>query len=64
MAESFLLAWRALLRGHVLTALLVLTALAHLLLPAIVRSDGTDAGGQEVFPDRKCSCVSFPAAST
>ena len=49
MAESFLLAWRALLRGHVLTALLVLTALAHLLLPAIVRSDGTDAGGQEVF---------------
>ena len=32
-----------------LTALLVLTALAHLLLPAIVRSDGTDAGGQEVF---------------
>ena len=49
MAESFLLAWRALVRGHVLTALMALTALAHLLLPAIVRSDGTAAGGREVF---------------
>ena len=49
VAESFLLAWRALLRGHVLTALLALTALAHLLLPAIVRSDGTAAGGRELF---------------
>ena len=49
MAESFLLAWRALLRGHVLTALLALTALAHLLLPSVVRSDGTAAGGRELF---------------
>ena len=49
MAESFLLAWRALLRGHVLTALLALTALAHLFLPAVVRSDGTDSGGSELF---------------
>ena len=49
MAESFLLAWRALLRGHVLTALLALTALAHLLLPAVVRSDGTEAGHSELF---------------
>ena len=49
MAESFLLAWRALVRGHVLTALLALTALAHLLLPAVVRSDCTAAGGQEMF---------------
>ena len=49
MAESFLLAWRALLRGHVLTALLALTALAHLLLPAVVRSDGTEAVQSELF---------------
>ena len=49
MTESFLLAWRALVRGHVLTALLVLTVLAHVLLPAVVRSDGTTAGGQEMF---------------
>jgi hypothetical protein len=49
VAESFLLAWRALLRGHVLTALLALTALAHLFLPAVVRSDGTDSGGSELF---------------
>ena len=49
MAESFLLAWRALLRGHVLTALLALTALAHLFLPAIVRSDGTESGDVELF---------------
>ena len=32
-----------------LTALLALTALAHFLLPAAVRSDGTAAGGQEMF---------------
>ncbi len=49
MAESFLLAWRALLRGHVLTALLALTALAHLLLPSVVRSDGTEAVQSELF---------------
>ena len=49
MAESFLLAWRALVRGHVLTALLALTALAHLFLPALVRSDGTADGAREVF---------------
>ena len=49
MAESFLLAWRALVRGHVLTALLALTALAHLLLPSVVRSDGTEAGHSELF---------------
>ncbi len=49
MVESFLLAWRALVRGHVLTALLALTALAHFLLPALVRSDGTSSGDQEMF---------------
>jgi len=49
VVESFLLAWRALVRGHVLTALLALTVLAHVLLPAAVRSDGTTAGGQEMF---------------
>lgn len=49
MVESFLLAWRALVRGHVLTALLALTVLAHVLLPEAVRSDGTAAGGQEMF---------------
>ena len=32
-----------------LTALLALTALAHLFLPAVVRSDGTDSGGSELF---------------
>lgn len=49
MIESFLIAWRALLRGHVLTALLVLAGLAHAFLPFIVRSDGTDVGGREMF---------------
>ena len=37
------------MRGHVLTALLALTALAHILLPAGVRSDGTEAGQSELF---------------
>ena len=49
MKASFILAWRALVRGHVLTLLLVATALAHLFLPAIVRSDGTAAGWREMF---------------
>lgn len=49
MKQSFLLAWRALVRGHVLTLLLVATALAHLLLPALVRSDGTTEGWREMF---------------
>ena len=49
MVESFLIAWRALVRGHVLTALLVLAGMAHAFLPHIVRSDGTDAGGREMF---------------
>ncbi len=49
MKESFVLAWRALVRGHVLTLLLVATALVHAFLPALVRSDGTDAGWREMF---------------
>ncbi len=44
-----MIAWRGLVRGHVLTALLVLTGLAHAFLPYVVRSDGTDAGGREMF---------------
>ena len=43
MKASFILAWRALVRSHVLTLLLVATALAHAFLPALVRSDGTSA---------------------
>ncbi|MGN0846740.1 MAG: hypothetical protein ACI4RA_05075 [Kiritimatiellia bacterium] len=49
MRESFKLAWRALVRGHVLSLLLAATALAYVLLPALVRSDGTAAGWREMF---------------
>lgn len=49
MAESFLLAWRALVRGHVLTLLLGAAGLVHLLVPALVRSDGTMDGWREMF---------------
>ena len=49
MKASFILAWRALVRSHVLTLLLVATALAHAFLTAIVRSDGTAAGWREMF---------------
>lgn len=49
MLSSFMLAWRALVRGHMLTLLLAATALAHFFLPALVRSDGTDAGWREMF---------------
>lgn len=49
MKHSFLLVWRALVRGRVLFLLLAAVALAHLLLPALVRSDGTAAGGREMY---------------
>ena len=49
MRDSFVLTWRALVRGHVLSLLLAATALAHAFLPAIVRGDGTEAGWREMF---------------
>lgn len=49
MRESFKLALRALVRGHVASLLLGAVGLMHLLLPALVRSDGTDAGWREMF---------------
>ena len=49
MRESFLLATRALVRGHVLTLLLAAIALIHWLLPAVVRGDGTESGWREMF---------------
>ena len=49
MIPAFILAWRALVRGHVLTLLLAATALAHLLLPALVRGDGTADGWREMY---------------
>lgn len=49
MKQSFLLAWRALLRGHVLSLLLFATVSAHFFLPALIRSDGTVSGWREMF---------------
>ena len=49
MIPAFILAWRALVRGHVVTLLLAATALAHLLLPALVRGDGTADGWREMY---------------
>lgn len=49
MRESFKLAFRALVRGHVLTLLMVATALVHFWMPSLVRSDGTAAGWREMF---------------
>ena len=49
MKESFLLSFRAFLRGHVLTLLLAAVALVHGLFPALVRGDGTEAGWREMF---------------
>ncbi len=49
MKDSFILAWRALVRGHVLALLLVATALAHAFLPKLIRSDGTAEGWREMF---------------
>lgn len=49
MVESFLLAWRALVRGHVLSLLLASMGLIHLVVPSLVRSDGTSDGWREMF---------------
>ena len=49
MKESFLLALRALVRGHVLTLLLAAVALVHTLFPAAVRADNTADGWREMF---------------
>ncbi|MBR1588666.1 MAG: hypothetical protein IJ658_10115 [Kiritimatiellae bacterium] len=49
MRESFRLALRALLRGHVLTLLLATVALVHALFPSVVRADGTADGWREMF---------------
>lgn len=49
MRQSFLLAWRALVRGRVLAVLLVAALLDHLLLPSLIRSNGTADGWREMF---------------
>ncbi|MGN0852456.1 MAG: hypothetical protein ACI4Q3_03670 [Kiritimatiellia bacterium] len=49
MTASFLLAWRTLVRGRVLALLLAATALDHLFLPLLVRSNGTAEGWREMF---------------
>lgn len=49
MRASFLIAWRTLVRGHVLGLLLLATVLAHVFLPVLVRSNGTEAGWREML---------------
>lgn len=49
MSASFVLAWRALVRGHVLTLLTAAVALIHWFLPRLVRGDGTADGAREMF---------------
>lgn len=49
MNASFLLAWRTLVRGHVLGLLLLATILDHVFLPGLVRSNGTTEGWREMF---------------
>ena len=48
MKESFLLAFRAMVRGKSLLMLLGAVALVHFLVPGIVRSDGSAAGTVEM----------------
>lgn len=49
MKASFLLAWRTLVRGHVLVLLLLAAVLDHVFLPLLVRSNGTSEGWREMF---------------
>ena len=57
LRESFLITWRSLWRGKTLWMLLVAVAAAHLLLPGLVRSDGTDAGAFEMSVRVVCGAV-------
>ena len=57
MKSAFLIAWRGLWRGWTLWTLLVSVAALHLLLPGIVRSDGTDAGAFEMSVRVVCGAV-------
>ena len=57
LRESFLITWRSLWRGKTLWMLLVAVAAAHLLLPGLVRSDGTDAGAFEMHVRVVCGSV-------
>ena len=49
MRESLLLTLRAAMRGRILVLLLGATGLIHWLMPEFVRSDGTAAGGFEMY---------------
>lgn len=48
MIASFLLTWRALVRGHVAGLLGLALAVIHLFFPALARGDGTAAGHHEM----------------
>ena len=57
MIASFLLTLRALVRGRVVVLLLGAAGLIHLLMPGIVRSDGTAAGAFEMHIRSVPGCV-------
>ena len=57
MKDAFLIAWRGLWRGKTLWILLAAVAAAHILLPGLVRSDGTDAGRFEMHVRVVCGAV-------
>ena len=48
MKDAFQIAWRGLWRGKTFWTLLAAVVAAHLLLPGLVRSDGTFAGRFEM----------------
>ena len=57
MKTSFMLAWRGLWRGKSLWVLIASVLAAHLLLPGLVRSDGSDAGRLEMHVRVVCGAV-------
>ena len=64
MKDAFLVTWRSLWRGKTLWILLFATIAAHVLLPAIVRSDGTEAGRFEMYVRVVCGAVAALAYVT
>lgn len=57
MKSAFLIAWRGIWRGRTLWTLIATVVAVHILLPGIVRSDGTDAGVVEMLVRIVCGTV-------
>lgn len=57
MTDAFKLAWRTLLRGRFLPLLLIGVAAVIVLMPGLIRTDGTDSGARELYIHSVLGCA-------